>query len=315
MSCSKKWVHPRRRGFTLIELLVVVAIIAVLIAILLPSLGKARERAKVAQCLNNVKQLAMSTRMYITDQQTKYISTYQDKSVGVYMWLTALLPYGNVDKVRLCPSASIPVTDGGNAPPAGTASLAWSGTLSHNDGGNLIKSMNAPGQPFQGYPTPQYWAGSYGENAWLFNPYDPKRKFDSGPKKYPDEFVPWPAPVTEARVPVFFDSVWSDSWPGYTNVSNNYKKWDQVPVQANGMYNPDGSNIMGNTNARPGNGDKYMARLCIDRHSNHSINMSYMDGHADNVKLNDLWNQQWSVNYQRPTHPATDVPNWNKLPQ
>ncbi len=70
------------RGFTLIELLVVISIIALLVSILMPALGKAKEQAAAVACLSNVHQLALGWVTYAGDNDDRLVGGHNGESVS-----------------------------------------------------------------------------------------------------------------------------------------------------------------------------------------------------------------------------------------
>ncbi len=100
--------NHQARGFTLIELLVVIAIIAILAAMLLPALNKARENGRRAACMSNIKQLGLACLLYTEDFNSALPATqYWSAAPGAGVtggWTPTIFPYLKNAEVFKCPS-------------------------------------------------------------------------------------------------------------------------------------------------------------------------------------------------------------------
>ncbi len=114
---------PRRAtgAFTLVELLTVIAIIGILAAILIPTIGAVKKAARESQSLSNLRQIAMAMNLYADDNKGKFAPGYYYKpGEGERIWTTELVPYiGLKTKIYIAsrspfvsPLAEIDVRDG-----------------------------------------------------------------------------------------------------------------------------------------------------------------------------------------------------------
>ncbi len=261
--------QSRERAFTLIELLVVIAIIAILAAMLLPALARAKAKAKDTQCLSNEKQISLSLLMYLNDNAGRMLG-YQN----IYTWIGQLQTnYAAIKGVRYCPAAPERTPWGG---PSGSAS----------------PSRVAPGA-FGTADYPWCWInwssgsfdaqGSYGYNGWC---YADDTQGGTPAAYYRKET----AMVSASKTPLFADAVWVDGWPKPSDVPNR----DLYSGSNDGGL---GRFAIARHGGRPANGAprNVPANSVLPGRNN----VGFADGHVESVKLNNLWRLYWSQTWPR----------------
>jgi prepilin-type N-terminal cleavage/methylation domain-containing protein/prepilin-type processing-associated H-X9-DG protein len=194
--------HDSHNGFTLIELLVVISIIALLMAILMPSLQRARKQAKAVACLSNLRQWGVMFTLFSQDNDQSLPTGWN----GGTMWMVDLMAYyQGLDDVRLCPAArklldSVP----GNVPGTFTA---WGkfGDPGYYEG--YIPAWGIEGQ-----------YGSYGINGWAHNPLDQGAAgtYSISPENRPLYWRNMIAP-NAYRIPLMGGCMWDGSEPRDTD--------------------------------------------------------------------------------------------------
>lgn len=266
------------RGFTLIELLVVIAIIALLMAVIVPSLKKAKGHARMLLDRNNLKALGAAMEIYLNENKDKFFP-YPSTGTNT-LWLPKIGdPIGNIEEVRFCPETKLKKQEV-EQDYATAAGSKW---------GTSVKPWLWAASAD---PAKKYEMGSYGFNGWLYadaNAWVPADKKNCPFKGRSDVRIP-------SQTPLFLDANWVDAWPDNTNVLPAVS----YPASSGGYDYDIGDRSNGTTSTSIG-------RLVTSRHGPQT-NLVYLDTHTETVPFEKLWTMAWHRESQPKFDPIIPKP-------
>jgi len=271
-----------RLGFTLVELLAVIAVVAVLAGLLLPALARAKDKANSAACLSNLRQLTLGYRARFDDDRGQLGGATSGD------WFAA--QFGQTNEGWICPNAPLRSL---RVNVSQVSELGFLGALFGTV--NSAWGFNTPNiiVPFVDSSTTRWVGGSYSYNAWLGIGGHWKSglcgSVEITPK--PEDFCGEDDIRQPVLTPVFSDGVWGWVYPEATD----------LPA----------------TDLKTGFGLGGICSITIPRHGSRprtvsrehrsrdllpgAINVGFYDGHAEQVKLERLWQLYWHKDYEPPT--------------